>query len=351
MGTAASKRKKQRKMTAANGDHAASSAQQQGQPTAAIVVPPSIPPAAMAAATAAPSLLPCLTAGQMQSTEEHVAGSMDAAPTPSAAASPSVAAQPQPAAVAAPAGLAAAGPSSPTTTALQGQPVGLAPFSRLADVEVQMIMQQLDRSSRLRLARCSRALFRCSSSPFAWQRLRFPVNVRGSEVSEDPRRSGSLQRFTSSHVFVGLSEDDSPGAAGPVSCATLSSIPQIAVMEFYPAPRPSMHLDEWHAFLQHPSAQRLEAVNVREQPALCDATSLSLLSQLPLLDALLLHLPAAASAAHLKPLANCPALTDVSLCGPMEALPAPLAPLAGCICLRSLTLHGLTLRVGDLSSC
>jgi hypothetical protein len=104
----------------------------------------------------------------------------------------------------------------------------------LADVEVQLIMQQLDQRSLLHLARCSRSLLRCASHPFAWQQLRFRVHVRGSEVSEDPRRSGSLQRFTSSHVLVVLIDNAPPGVATPVTCATLSSIPQIGMLEFSP---------------------------------------------------------------------------------------------------------------------
>jgi hypothetical protein len=210
-----------------------------------------------------------------------------------------------------------------------------------------MIMQLLDQQSLLRLARCSRSLFCCASNPFGWQRLRFRVDVRGSDVIEDPRRAGSLLRFESSIAFVDQHAND---PSSLVSCATLLRVPRLIALNFERSSQPLMQQSEWHSFLQHPSARRLERLNLWLQPTLCDAAGLSLLSQLPLLNALLLHLPAAAPALHLAPLANCPCLTDVRLCGPMEAFPAPLEPLAGCIRLRSLTLHGLALRVGQLSA-
>jgi hypothetical protein len=42
-------------------------------------------------------------------------------------------------------------------------------FSRLAVVEVQLIMHWLDKSSLLTLARCSKSTLRSASNPFAWQ--------------------------------------------------------------------------------------------------------------------------------------------------------------------------------------
>jgi hypothetical protein len=105
-------------------------------------------------------------------------------------------------------------------------------------------------------------------------------------------------------------------------------------------------------FLLHPSAQRLEDVIINHQPALCDAASVTLLSQLPLLCMLNLHLPVEATASFLAPLVNCPALTDVRLCGPMDSdatIPAPLEPLARCTGLRTLALVELNLRAGQLS--
>jgi hypothetical protein len=72
------------------------------------------------------------------------------------------------------------------------------------------------------------------------------------------------------------------------SCATLLRIPHLVSVIFQRSFHPLMQLDEWHKFLQHPSAQRLKDVHFWIQPALCDAASLSLLSQLPLLCALTL---------------------------------------------------------------
>jgi hypothetical protein len=323
-----------------NEDDVAAEGQQRAQSVAARA--PSNPPPAALTATAIPS---SLTSSEALPPHVAPAGlSTAVASSSSAAFSPSTVAcaLPLPHAAGAASSAAAAAPVD-----VQAPPVASAPFGRLADVEVQMIMQLLDQQSLLRLARCSRSLFCCASHPFGWQRLRFRVDVRGSDVIEDPRRAGSLLRFESSIAFVDQHAND---PSSLVSCATLLRVPRLIALNFERSSQPLMQQSEWHSFLQHPSARRLERLNLWLQPTLCDAAGLSLLSQLPLLNALLLRLPAAAPALHLAPLANCPCLTDVRLCGPMEAFPAPLEPLAGCIRLRSLTLHGLALRVGQLSA-
>jgi hypothetical protein len=212
-------------------------------------------------------------------------------------------------------------------------------------------MKQLDRYSLLRLARCSRALFRCASHPFVWKLAAVLVKVRGSELIEDPRRSRSLLRFAPRVAYVGTSAMNPSAAA--VSRATLLRVPHLVALNFDRTSHPLVQLNEWHSFLQHPSTQRLEGVNISAQPALCDATSLTLLGQLPLLTALRLFVPAAASASHLAPLVRCPALTDIGLFGPMDdsaTIPTPLEPLRRCTRLHTLTLSYLHMRVGQLST-
>jgi hypothetical protein len=280
-----------------------------------------------------------------------------AASSSSAAASSSATfASPQPAAAA-----AASGAASPSIAAVpvaadgQAHPLPATPFGQLADVEVQLIMLHLDQQSLLHLARCGRSLLRCASHPFVWQRLHFRVNVRGSEVSEDPRRTGSLLRFAPSNASVGVHDLESIEA--PVTCATLIRVPRIATVFFHLTLHPLqlMQTDEWNLFLQHPSAQKLERVLAFAERNLCDATSVALLSQLPLLHTLGFQLPTAAPPpSYLAPLVNCPVLTNLELCGSrgnMNALPlpTPLDPLGRCSHLRMLCLKRLFLRIGQLS--
>jgi hypothetical protein len=159
-----------------------------------------------------------------------------------------------------------------------------------------------------------------------------------------------LLRFAPSSANVREHESD---PSSLVSCATLLRVHQLVSLEFEHSPQPFMLLEDWRTFLQHSNAQRLRDVDINRQPGLCDATSVSLLGQLPYLSSLRLHLPAAATASFLAPLVNCPTLTDVSLCRPMDgsaSLPAPLEPLAQCTRLRQLGLEGVTLRVGQLSA-
>jgi hypothetical protein len=295
-------------------DDVAAEAQQRAQPATSHAPSSVLVQYTLAAAAAAHPSVPILTAALTQSNAEHLVDSMHPSSSPSTTSSFAAAAG-APIHPAAAAAVAASSDSTATATDGQAPPMATASFNQLADVEVQLIMQQLDRQSLLRLARCSRALFRCASHPFAWQRLRFPVDVRGSEVIEDPRRACSLLRFAPSYANIQEHASDPSSLA---SCATLLRVHQLVSLTFY-ASQPIMKLNEWHMFLQQPSVQRLTHVSFRRQPALCDDGSMSLLSQLPLLRTLSLPLPRAATASFLEPLVNCPSLSDVCLCGPMEA--------------------------------
>jgi hypothetical protein len=71
-------------------------------------------------------------------------------------------------------------------------------FSRLHDVEVQLVMQLLDRRSRLALARCSRRTLHAARQPFAWQGGNEPFTlllVDGSFNISPAQLLGSLLRF------------------------------------------------------------------------------------------------------------------------------------------------------------
>jgi len=47
----------------------------------------------------------------------------------------------------------------------------MAPFDRLAQVELQIVMQHCDQATLLALARCSRTTLAAASQPFAWRAL------------------------------------------------------------------------------------------------------------------------------------------------------------------------------------
>jgi hypothetical protein len=299
-------------------------------------------------AAAAPATTPSsLRPSQAMRSHAGPAGvSEAAASSPPAASLSSLAAQSQPSAALA---LAICPSSLPATEMRQTQSVVPASINGLADVEVQLVMQHLDRQSLLRLARCSRVLLRCASNSFVWRQVYIRINVHGSDVTEHPRLARSLLRFALSFVSVDQHASDPHSL---VDCTTLSSVPQLASLVFQGSPQPLMQRNEWCMFLQHPSARRLQDVHIGEHSNLCDSVNVSLLSQLPLLRMLSLHLPAMTSASHLTPLANCPSLTEVNLFGPRDGsatIPAQLKPLGRCTRLRILGLHHLTLRVGQLS--
>jgi hypothetical protein len=50
-------------------------------------------------------------------------------------------------------------------------------LARLADVELQLVMQGLDASELLQLARCSKQMMHAADSPFAWQHCNPPRSL------------------------------------------------------------------------------------------------------------------------------------------------------------------------------
>ena len=71
-------------------------------------------------------------------------------------------------------------------------------MQRLADVELQLVMQGLTAQEILKLARCSRFLFHAADKPFAWQHTRLCVRTKPEPPVALPRRIlGWCQRMLS----------------------------------------------------------------------------------------------------------------------------------------------------------
>jgi len=92
---------------------------------------------------------------------------------------------------------------SPSTSPVTPSPAsqsawaGPDPFSQLASIKVQLIMQHLDARSRLFFARCSRSLQRDAQAPFAWEHC--IINVPAMRALQDPHFLDQLRssRFRS----------------------------------------------------------------------------------------------------------------------------------------------------------
>jgi hypothetical protein len=85
----------------------------------------------------------------------------------------------------------------------------MAPFDRLAQVELQSVMQHCDKTTLLALARCSRTTLAAASHPFAWRSLpplqlecKSPIEL-SSRVSKSLLRHADLSvtwiRWSPSH--------------------------------------------------------------------------------------------------------------------------------------------------------
>jgi len=82
----------------------------------------------------------------------------------------------------------------------------------LAVVELQLVMQCLDRLSLLALARCSRALLAAASHPFPWQHIESDLACAGSELLQCPLVAQHL-RTTANWAVAGIRAATSSGAS------------------------------------------------------------------------------------------------------------------------------------------
>jgi len=73
-------------------------------------------------------------------------------------------------------------------------PIAMSPFTRLATVELQLVMHFCDQSTLIALARCSRTAFAAAKQPFAWRCLS-PLSLSCSSPLElSARMADSLLR-------------------------------------------------------------------------------------------------------------------------------------------------------------
>ena len=73
-------------------------------------------------------------------------------------------------------------------------PIAMSPFTRLATVELQLVMHFCDQRTLIALARCSRAALAAASQPFAWRSLS-PLSLSCSSPLElSARMAASLPR-------------------------------------------------------------------------------------------------------------------------------------------------------------
>jgi hypothetical protein len=204
-------------------------------------------------------------------------------------------------------------------------------LSRLADVELQLVMQFLDSNSLLKLARCSRQTLHCASHPSVWRRHLIDVAVTNAGPHKDARASArSLVHLKPSRACLEGNE--------LISCDTLAAVPNLAAVRFS-GPVLIMSTLDRQRFLSLPVAQRLVEIELTLH---AESDTLHQLSALSLLHTVKLRLVAATSSPSvLQPLVQVPSLTHVSISGPSNTYITPLSvmvPLVECVSMRSLEL-------------
>jgi hypothetical protein len=128
----------------------------------------------------------------------------------------------------------------------------MAPFARLATVELQLVMHFCDQRTLLALARCSRAALAAASQPFAWRSLS-PLSLSCSSPLElSARMADSLPRHAQLAVELTIPAPvDVTGAQGEADAkeqddAVMAA--EIAALVSLPRLR--------HLTVDHPSGSR-----------------------------------------------------------------------------------------------
>jgi hypothetical protein len=192
------------------------------------------------------------------------------------------------------------------------QPSGLAisysmPFSRLAVVEVQLVMHCLDRHSLLRFARCNRATLAAASCEFAWNGVDpFKIDLHHHDVDFNTadRINASLMRFCAINITWNASYRNE--YVGPVS-AIIIRIPRVVRInvKLY-----GISAAMWNTLLSHPSMARVTALKDCSG-SLGDANPF-IIARLPRLQALhMCHI--SKKSIELQSLGSFPHLTDLNI--------------------------------------
>lgn len=148
-------------------------------------------------------------------------------------------------------------------------------FLRLAPIEVRLIMQHLDRTALLRMARCSRSMLRLADSPFAWR-----CAVRIDPLQWWPELTLATRLICHSRLTVQWQSELTPrpgayaaglqagdGKALERLKTTLSRLSRLLELDLSQCNW--THQDNWHSLLvlQHPSIMGLQSLR------LCDPDS------------------------------------------------------------------------------
>jgi len=210
-----------------------------------------------------------------------------------------------------------------------------SPFDLLATVELQLVMQFLDASSKLKAARCSRRLMQTASQPFAWKDAP-PLLVEARSAADVERIVPSLVRF----------------APIDLRCMRMESFDCIATI-------PHLHGLELQEssigaaasliqLLQHPCMAQLQSLRLDAHLSFAFLTTVTarLIARLPQLRALNVQPwpgDQESTLPLLQPLADAPALTDLALSLPdgTVAIPALLDAIARIAGLSRLRLRDL----------
>jgi hypothetical protein len=204
-------------------------------------------------------------------------------------------------------------------------------LSRLADVELQLVMQFLDADSLLKLARCSRQALHCATNPLVWRNHLVDVTVTSAGPRMDPRATArSLLHFKPSRACLEGNE--------LISCETLAAVPKLAAVRFHVS-HVLMAASDCQRFFSLPVAQRLVELELTLR---VNSFALHQLTALPLLHTVKLQLAVGIHPSVLQPLIHAPSLTHVRVAGDYGSTPmSVLMPLAGCMTLCKLELIGL----------
>jgi hypothetical protein len=136
--------------------------------------------------------------------------------------------------------------------------VSVRPFSRLATVELQLVMRCCDQPTLIALARCSRFALAAASSPFVWQ-PQPPITLQCDwplQLSERLRTENSLLRHADISVTWRLRSKAADSADQAVALANLPRLRGLSVQSTWDDDE-----DHWIHLSDEGAARLFEAAN------------------------------------------------------------------------------------------
>lgn len=218
-------------------------------------------------------------------------------------------------------------------------------MNRLADVELQLVLQFLTNTDRLKAARVSRRMCGQASQPFSWK-FAETITISSDAPADFARVASSLIRYAPMRLEV-------RSFLNPSQVAQLPSLSHVVLTYVPLGLRFSSHKQICLLLQKHP----LQSLIVHSRYGWLDSSTVQLLSSKTTLHTLKLMVGKLMAPSYFAPLSNCTSLTELTVDGtPLHGSRSKeeplrcMASLSACTSLRRLSISNVCFSHGQFRS-